>query len=61
MAGLIACEQREELQAQLKAAFEQWYEFKDIHGREARMQQALVTNATGWRKIAITLTRGVWE
>jgi hypothetical protein len=38
--GLIACEQRDELQAQLKVAFEQWYEFKDIPGKEREGQKA---------------------
>lgn len=40
MAGLIACEDRDKLQAQLKAAFEQWYEFKDIPGKNREAQRA---------------------
>ena len=40
MAALIACEHRDDLQAQLKAAFEQWYEFKDIPGKEPEAQRA---------------------
>ena len=40
MAGLITCEQRDELQASLKVAFEQWYEFKDIPGKEREAQRA---------------------
>ncbi len=40
MTGLIACEHRDDLQAQLKAAFEQWYEFKDIPGKEREAQRA---------------------
>jgi hypothetical protein len=35
---MITCEQREELKAQLKVAFERWYGLKDIPGktREAK-------------------------
>jgi hypothetical protein len=40
VAGLIACEHRDDLQAQLKVAFERWYEFKDIHGKEREAQGA---------------------
>jgi hypothetical protein len=28
------CEQRDELQARLKAAFEHWYSFKDVPGKK---------------------------
>jgi hypothetical protein len=40
VAGLIACEQRDGLLSQLKVAFEQWYEFKDIPGKECDAQRA---------------------
>ena len=37
---MIVCEERDELQARLKAAFEQWYEFKDIPAKERDARSA---------------------
>ena len=34
------CEQRDELQSQLKAAFEQWYSFKDVPGKNREAKDA---------------------
>ena len=34
------CEQRDELQAKLKAAFEQWYSFKDVPGKHHEAKDA---------------------
>ncbi len=37
---MTACEQREELQAQLRAAFVRWYELKDIRGKQREARHA---------------------
>jgi hypothetical protein len=34
------CEQRDKLQAKLKAAFEQWYSFKDVPGKNREAKDA---------------------
>ncbi len=34
------CEQRDELQAKLRAAFEQWYSFKDVPGKNREAKDA---------------------
>jgi hypothetical protein len=34
------CEPRDELQARLKAAFEQWYSFKDVPGKNRETKDA---------------------
>jgi hypothetical protein len=34
------CEQRDELQANLKGAFEQWYRFKDVPGKNREAKDA---------------------
>jgi hypothetical protein len=34
------CEQRDEMQANLKAAFEQWYRFKDVPGKNRETKDA---------------------
>ena len=35
-----ACEQRDELQRRLKAAFEEWYAVKDIPGKSSESKSA---------------------
>ena len=37
---MIACEQREQLQVRLRAAFERWYELEDVPGKERESQTA---------------------
>lgn len=34
------CEQKNELQGQLKAAFEEWYDFKDAPGKNREADEA---------------------
>ena len=43
---MIACEQREELEVRLKAAFVSWYELRDLPGkqRDAKSSERKVNN-----------------